>query len=51
MARHSETEVAHVVYRTLYDDRRLWVRPAAMFPETVIVDGHSCPLFQFLAVP
>jgi len=43
--------VAYVVYRAPYDDCGLWVRPTATFLETVIVDGHSCPLFQFLAVP
>jgi len=51
VARHSETEVVHKVHRTLYDDRGPWVRTTAMFLETVIVNGHSCPLFQFLAIP
>jgi hypothetical protein len=49
VARHSETEEEYVVYRALYDDRGLWIRPTAMFLETVVVDGHSCPRFQFLA--
>jgi len=37
VARHSETEEEYVVYRALYGDRRLWIRPMAMFLETVIV--------------
>jgi len=51
MARHSETEEAYVVYRALYGDCGLWIRPMAMFLETVLVDGRACPRFQFLAVP
>jgi len=51
VARHSETEMEYVVYRALYGDRGLWIRPKAMFLETVIVDGRSCPRFQFLALP
>ncbi|WP_373779329.1 DUF1653 domain-containing protein [Neisseria dentiae] len=34
-ARHSETEEILVVYRALYGDYGLWVRPAAMFAESV----------------
>lgn len=34
-ARHSETEESMVVYQCLYGDYGLWVRPAAMFAETV----------------
>ena len=51
VARHSETEEEYVVYRALYGSRGLWVRPTAMFLGTVIVDGRSCPRFEFLAVP
>ena len=40
-----------MVYRALYGSRGLWIRPTAMFLETVIVDGHPCPRFQFLASP
>jgi hypothetical protein len=49
VACHSETEEEYVVYRALYGDRGLWIRPTAMFLETVIVDGRPCPRFQFLA--
>jgi hypothetical protein len=51
VARHSETEEEYVVYRALYGDGGLWVRPTAMFLETVLVDGHPRPRFQFLALP
>lgn len=48
VARHSETLEQLVVYRQEYGDRGLWVRPAAMFLETVEVDGDSVPRFAFL---
>ena len=44
-ARHSETEESLVVYRPLYGERGLWVRPEAMFVEEVVVDGLSVPRF------
>ncbi len=50
-AKHTETEEEFVVYRALYGVRGLWIRPMAMFLETVIVDGRPCPRFQFLATP
>jgi hypothetical protein len=45
IARHSETDDQLVVYRALYGDAGLWVRPLAMFQETVIVDGRDVPRF------
>jgi hypothetical protein len=47
-ARHSETEEELVVYRALYGDRGLWVRPIAMFAEQISIDGKSVPRFSFL---
>lgn len=47
-ARHSETEEEFVVYRALYGERGLWIRPAAMFLETMIVDGRRCLRFQLV---
>jgi hypothetical protein len=45
MARHSETHESMVVYRPLYGEGALWVRPAVMFCETVVVDGNPMPRF------
>jgi hypothetical protein len=45
VARHSETEEELVVYRALYGDGGLWVRPKAMFLETVTVNGKEVPRF------
>jgi hypothetical protein len=45
VARHSETLEELVVYRQEYGDRGLWVRPAAMFSEMVIIDGKAAPRF------
>ncbi len=47
-ARHSETEERMVVYRCLYGDGSLWVRPLAMFLETVISDGRNVRRFQLV---
>ena len=45
IASHSETMEPMVVYRALYGDRGLWVRPAAMWSETVDRDGYCGPRF------
>ena len=44
-AHHSETLEELVVYRALYGDGGLWVRPAAMWTETVERDGYRGPRF------
>ncbi len=44
-ARHSETLEEMVVYRALYGDGGLWVRPAAMWSELVERDGYCGPRF------
>lgn len=46
VARHSETLEELVVYRQEYGDRGLWVRPAAMFAESVTVNGKTVARFS-----
>ena len=50
VARHSETGEELVVYRALYGEGGLWVRPAAMWCETVDRDGYRGPRFVPLKV-
>ena len=47
-AHHSETEEALVVYRCLYGEYGVWVRPLEMFTETVVVEGQSVPRFELI---
>lgn len=47
-ASHSETLEPMVVYRALYGERGLWVRPAAMWNEIVDKDGYHGPRFQYV---
>ena len=48
VARHSETEEEMVVYLALYGEGGLWVRPAAMWLETVTRDGVTQPRFTYI---
>ncbi len=45
-ARHSETEEWMVVYKALYGDQGMWVRPYEMFMEKVEVEGAFIPRFE-----
>lgn len=47
-AQHSETEELLVVYRCLYGEYDVWVRPLTMFTETVEVDGKEIPRFELI---
>ena len=48
IARHSETLEEMVVYKALYGDGGIWVRPASMWNETVERDGKTYQRFTFL---
>lgn len=48
-ARHSETMEPMVVYRALYGDGGVWVRPASMWNETVVRDSVSMRRFTFVS--
>ena len=48
IATHSETEEPMVVYRALYGDGGVWVRPLPMWTEHVERDGYSGPRFAFV---
>ncbi len=48
VARHSEGQEDMVVYRPLYGESGLWVRPLSMFVEEVERDGVRLPRFQFV---
>ena len=43
--RHSESLEPMTLYRALYGDKGLWVRPAAMFNEEVVINGLAQPRF------
>jgi hypothetical protein len=47
--RHSETLEPLTLYRALYGEHGLWVRPAAMFNEDVVIDGVQQPRFRKIA--
>ena len=44
--RHSETLEPMTLYQALYGQQGLWVRPAAMFGETVVIEGVVRPRFE-----
>ena len=48
LARHSEDESQLVVYRALYGEQGLWVRPLEMFSETVTVEGKAKLRFEYI---
>lgn len=49
IARHSETLEELVVYRALYGDGGLWVRPASMWTEIIDRYGYHGPRFTWVA--
>lgn len=48
IAHHSETLEPMAVYRALYGEKGLWVRPLAMFLETIQRDGQELQRFQYI---
>ncbi len=48
VARHSETLEPMVVYRALYGEGGIWVRPAAMWNETVLHEGKEVHRFTWI---
>lgn len=47
-AKHSETEESLVIYRCLYGEYNVWVRPLSMFTEIITVDGKQLPRFELI---
>ena len=48
IAKHSETTEDYVVYRALYGDGGMWVRPASMWNETIERDGMTYKRFTYM---
>ncbi|MEY4463146.1 MAG: hypothetical protein RLZZ81_117 [Pseudomonadota bacterium] len=48
-AKHTKTLEELVVYKALYDDFQLWVRPLEMFNEQVLLNGKNIPRFEFIS--
>lgn len=48
VAKHSETFESMVAYQALYGERGRWVRPAAMWHETVVHEGKQVPRFVWV---
>ncbi len=48
VANHSETLEKMVVYKALYGDGEIWVRPLEMFLETVEIDGKAIERFEYI---
>ena len=46
IAKHSETMEDMVVYRALYGEKGVWVRPAAMWDETITRNGRTFKRFE-----
>jgi cyclomaltodextrinase len=50
IVRHSESQQEMVLYRALYGERGLWVRPLEMFGELIERDGKRMPRFEYMGI-
>ena len=50
LAKHSETLEDLVVYKALYGEGQMWVRPLKMFEEKVVVDGVEVLRYKFIEI-
>ena len=48
IANHSETLQKMVVYRALYGEKEIWVRPAEMWNEEITCDGKTFKRFEYI---
>lgn len=48
LAKNSETLETMVVYRALYGNGEIWVRPASMWDENLDCDGKVCKRFEYI---
>ena len=48
VAKHSETLEPMVVYKALYGEGAVWVRPASMWNEEVVFNGITCKRFTYI---
>ena len=48
IAKHSETLEDYVVYKALYGEYGIWIRPLSMFEETITRDGKTYKRFEYI---
>lgn len=45
---HTETQEEMVIYKALYWEQKIWVRPREMFEESIIIDGKKIQRFEYI---
>lgn len=48
VANHSETLEKMVIYRALYDEGEIWVRPLSMWNDIIHTNGETVKRFEFI---